>query len=228
MPNITKTPFWQNEDSHTEVLEKDLKTVVMKKRHLIIDELQEKEKLKQQLLETNTDLATCRTEIAKLTKVLQKQQKQIQQLEVDKVQLLCKAQTYDYITYFSDGLALVEKAGKYGFIDKRGHEIIDVMYDDALPFAENLAAVEKDQQFGFIDTKGNVVIDFAYNDAASFAEGLAKVENEDKFGFIDTKGNVVIDLTYDYAFNFSAGLAKVKKDKRYFYINRKGEFVKEA
>ena len=191
MPNITKTPFWQNEDSHTEVLEKDLKTVVMKKRHLIIDELQEKEKLKQQLLETNTDLATCRTEIAKLTKVLQKQQKQIQQLEVDKVQLLCKAQTYDYITYFSDGLALVEKAGKYGFIDKRGHEIIDVMYDDALPFAENLAAVEKDQQFGFIDTKGNVVIDLTYDYAFNFSAGLAKVKKDKRYFYINRKGEFV-------------------------------------
>ena len=213
----TNTAVLENEDN--------LEGLMGWQHHTIIDELA---KLKTILSDAQRELQTSLASVKQLTKTLQEHKKQIRQLEVDKVELLCRHLQYEHIDYFSDDLALVQREGKYGFIDKLGNEIVALKYDDALPFSENLAAVEQNEKFGFIDTTGKVVIDFLFNDAASFSAGLAKVENNGKYGFIDKTGKIAIDLQYDYVFNFSDGVAKVKKDDLYFYINQKGEFVKEA
>ncbi|MBK7505881.1 MAG: WG repeat-containing protein [Bacteroidetes bacterium] len=39
---------------------------------------------------------------------------------------------------FSEGLAVVEKEGKYGFFDKAGKLVIPIIYDDAQDFSDGL------------------------------------------------------------------------------------------
>lgn len=63
---------------------------------------------------------------------------------------------YDYADTFSEDLVLVEKNGKYGYIDKTGNVIIPFQYDDALCFSENLAVVVKDEKWGYIDKTGTI------------------------------------------------------------------------
>lgn len=58
---------------------------------------------------------------------------------------------------FSDGLAVVKKDGKYGFIDRTGKEVIPLIYDDAYGFYDGLAAVEKDGKMGYIDRTGKEI-----------------------------------------------------------------------
>ena len=51
---------------------------------------------------------------------------------------------YDYIAPFSEGLARVRKGGKWGYINRKGKEVIPFLYDQAYPFSEGLAMVTGD------------------------------------------------------------------------------------
>ncbi|WP_281989922.1 WG repeat-containing protein [Aquimarina aggregata] len=55
---------------------------------------------------------------------------------------------------FNDGLALVKKNKKYGFINKKGEIIIPIVYTNGLPFNEKQALVEKDGMSHIINRKG--------------------------------------------------------------------------
>ena len=71
---------------------------------------------------------------------------------------------------FSEGLAMVERNDRVGFVDKTGALVMPPSYDNADSFSEGLAPVEINDQRGFIDKKGNVVIAPAYDDAGRFPE----------------------------------------------------------
>ena len=76
---------------------------------------------------------------------------------VDKTgKTICKYE-YDeagYTNKFSDGLLIVQKNNKYGFIDTTGKEIIPCIYDEAHSFSEGLAVVKKNGIYGYVDRNG--------------------------------------------------------------------------
>ena len=62
-------------------------------------------------------------------------------------------------SFTENGLAEVEKDGKWGYIDEKGEEVISCQYDDVGSFTENgLAAVQKGDTWSYIDTTGEEVI----------------------------------------------------------------------
>lgn len=134
--------------------------------------------------------------------------------------------TYDRIDSFYDGMAVVQKGKRYGFIDIIGKEVIECKYDFADNFSEGLAYVHFGGKKIFIDKKGEVA--FQLNDcfdlyglSGGFCEGLCKVgknmgdnnsyEDDEiiKTGFIDRTGDLVIDCQFDGASNFYNGRALV-------------------
>ena len=81
-------------------------------------------------------------------------------------------QGYSLVSY-SDGVLLLEKEGKYGYLDYTGKWIAQPIYTYARPFMEGLAVV------GFeggrkcvIDTTGDVVIPFYYSEITDLSGGL--------------------------------------------------------
>lgn len=64
---------------------------------------------------------------------------------------------YDYIACLDEGLAIVVKDDKYGFIDKTGTVVIPLQYDDVSHFYKDLAEVKKDGQIFYIDKIGKIV-----------------------------------------------------------------------
>ena len=95
---------------------------------------------------------------------------------------------FDYEYPFVEGMALVEKNGKYGFIDSTEKAIIPLEYDFAWQFYNGWAMVKKDNKYGFINKKGEMVIDAVWDFALDFADnGLAVVYDETvhKYGFIN-------------------------------------------
>jgi len=139
---------------------------------------------------------------------------------------------YDAANHFSEGLAVVWKDGKSGYIDTHGKEVIALTdkysYDN---FSEGLAAVSQSDKYGFIDKNGNIVIPIKYEvqsemgETSSFHEGLAMIINNGKCGFIDTKGTEVISCKYDNASDFSEGLSCVMKGEKYGYIDKSGKEI---
>lgn len=60
---------------------------------------------------------------------------------------------------YSDGVFLLEKDGRYGYLDYMGRWITDPVYTAATPFSEGLAVVTReDGKVGLLDTAGNLVI----------------------------------------------------------------------
>lgn len=76
---------------------------------------------------------------------------------------------------FHDGLALIEKDGKIGFVNKQGLIVIAPQYDDAKYFSEGLCPVQKSGIWGYIDTDGTTKIPFIFDGASPFQYHRAEV-----------------------------------------------------
>lgn len=81
------------------------------------------------------------------------------------------AEGYDIISY-SNGMILLEKNGKYGYMDYTGAWLIEPSLEGAKPFLEGLAAVEVGGKWGVIDTAGNTVIPFDYDSVQTVSSGV--------------------------------------------------------
>jgi len=77
---------------------------------------------------------------------------------------------------FSEGMASVCVAGKYGFVDTNGTMVIQPQFEWAQAFCEGLAPVCIDSRYGFIDKTGKFVIKPQFDSAQQFSEGFAVVE----------------------------------------------------
>lgn len=97
----------------------------------------------------------------------------------------------------SEGMILVRRDGKYGFVDTHGRLRIANRYEDASDFHEGLAPVRLLGKWGFIDQSDQIVIQPVYDQPAEFEHGLAIVARSGKTGLIDRQGNVLLELRYD-------------------------------
>lgn len=135
---------------------------------------------------------------------------------------------YEKVGDFHEGLAMVVKDGKVGYINKYGEEIIPCKYDpqyNNANFSNGFAVVYKDAYYGYIDKSGKEITKIVYANANDFKEGMALVEKAGKKGFIDNNGKEVISLIYDYAQDFSEGLAAVCINDKWGYIDKSGKEV---
>lgn len=80
-----------------------------------------------------------------------------------------------FVGYFSEGLVLLAKDGKYGFFDKTGKEVIPCKYDDALGFSDGFAPVMQNGKWGYIDKTGKEAVPFVYDTASVVSDGMARV-----------------------------------------------------
>ena len=79
--------------------------------------------------------------------------------------------SYDHADGFVDGLARVQRDGKWGFIDKSGKEVVPCEWDDIYYFINGLALVEKNGKYGFINKKNEAIVPIEYDSAIDFADG---------------------------------------------------------
>jgi hypothetical protein len=136
---------------------------------------------------------------------------------------------YNCGDFSKEGLALVmNKFGKYGYVNKEGILKISCQYDNAKDFHDGLALVFINGKCGFIDISGNFAISPNYLDADYFNEGYIFVEDGNyKWGLIDIKGNTKINYIYDYVrLYFTENLAAVYKltDSQWGYIKSDGNY----
>lgn len=123
---------------------------------------------------------------------------------IDKTGKRAFAQTYEVAGEFNEGLAPVKVGGKWGFIDKSGHMVIQPKFDDIpdywsqLPkgFSQGLAAAQYGGKVGYIDKNGKFVIPASYVSGSSFtADGFAYVNiNAGTLGVIDKTGKVIYQV----------------------------------
>lgn len=123
-----------------------------------------------------------------------------------------------------DAFLKMQRAGKWGFKDASGKEVIPAIYDEVFTFKEDMACVEKNGLFGYINRKNELVIPYRYLCAGSFQEGLACVVLEEKCGFIDQNGEIALPMEYDAATAFNEGVSRAKKDGKWGLLKKDGSF----
>lgn len=110
--------------------------------------------------------------------------------------------TYDHADGFVDGLARVQRDGKWGFIDKSGKEVVPCVWDDIYYFINGLALVEKNGKYGFINKNNEAIVPIEYDSAIDFADGngIAAVskftEEGELWAIIDDRGKFVTSFIY--------------------------------
>jgi hypothetical protein len=139
---------------------------------------------------------------------------------------------------FSEGLAVVQVRGSWGFIDKTGRLVIEPKYEWCCGFSEGVAVVMKTNEVLLIDESGQTILSRSMDDLqlniyedARLSEGLIDAYDctKSKTGFIDKTGNFVIEPKFDNAGPFSEGLARVTVteggEEKFGFIDHSGQFV---
>jgi|GEM_PF-4942648 len=132
---------------------------------------------------------------------------------------------FDYVGPKKQGLSVVAKNGKYGFINHAKKVVIDLKFEDAQAFNEGLAPVKIDGKWGYINLRGNFEIAPYLDIATPFSEGLAAVRKKYLWGYIDKNNQIIIPFEFDFAYPFDNKKAQVMKGTSWFYINTNGKTI---
>ena len=146
---------------------------------------------------------------------------------------LAKAVTkYDKVSMFNEGVAIVQKDGKYGYINKLGEEIIPCKYDKAEEFYNGLAVVgemvTKDSFiYGCINLDDEMVIPLKYDNIGGFKlNQVTPARFKDKEGAIDVNGIVVIPFEYKLVAHFFEDMALViNENNKVGFMDINGKLV---
>lgn len=129
--------------------------------------------------------------------------------------------------YFSQGISMVKKNDKYGFINEDGVEIIPCIYDDAHHFLHDIAIVEYKGYWGALNNKGEVVIPFDYlllADLSMVGPTLLMAVKDRLCGVLDKTNRIIVPFEYDGVLPMFGMITVIKNGKKGLY-NHKGEMV---
>ena len=138
----------------------------------------------------------------------------------------------DRIGSLSENRALIEKGGKYGYINKFGEEIIPVKFivfpnvSQFSSFKNGHVRTKKGDFFGLIDSLGQQVFPALFDNIGDFGE-LTPVTKGKAWGYADKKVKLHIPYRFDYAFPFINGRAIVVMNNLYGVINLDGSWKVE-
>lgn len=118
---------------------------------------------------------------------------------------------YDRVTRFDDGLAVVSKNGRYGYVDTAGKLVLPLDYTHAARFRNGRAVVGKDGKYALIDRAGHEVTPYEWDGLGSVYDGVAvgwkkTQEGPRSYALVDTLGKVT-PLEYARCSDFAYGLA---------------------
>ena len=131
------------------------------------------------------------------------------------------------IVSYADNYAVVELAGKFGYINEEGEEVIPLKYEAATLFDGNIASVQFEDTWGAIDKDNNVIIDFKYKVMGGFQDGYAVAKNKkNKWSLIDSKDKPLFPFKYDFLTPMNdEGVSIAKQKNKYGLIDQTGEVV---
>lgn len=155
---------------------------------------------------------------------------------------------YDSIGNYFYGVALVQKNGMYGYIDKQRKQVVAPIYEDVclvgwpvmsweedhFVFCEKgdwcgkAIPVKKNGRWGYVDKSGTEIIPCIYDAVITRIEksdSIIPICKNGKYGYIDISGKEITAMNYDFAGKFTNGIAPVVKEGKLGFINNNGELV---
>lgn len=145
-------------------------------------------------------------------------------------QFLC-AEPWDSIeTYSQSDLLLVEKDGKFGFINRLGEVAIPVVYDNARSFSDGVALVMQAEKAFWIDETGAVVLERpAEYKSYNFRRGVVCIVDENGlYGLMDKQGIIITLCQWEENLHYAfarGDFAVVTRNGQDGFLNRRGELV---
>lgn len=140
---------------------------------------------------------------------------------------------YSYAGCFTNGIAPVEKDGKWAVINTSfknvtGFEFDEILMDEyGFCSAYGVFFAKKDGRYYLYDTSGKLLSD-GFEDAKMFASNqAAAVKINGKWGFVSKSGEIVIEPEYDDARSFCIGYAPVLKNGKWGCINANKDVIIE-
>jgi hypothetical protein len=129
---------------------------------------------------------------------------------------------------FSDGLAAVLSAGKWGYIDTTGTLKIPYTYAAGGKFLEGTAPVKLVESWGLIDKQGSWIIPAKYSWLDNQHEGLIRARLRDQgppiWIFLNFQDQIQLKLPdYEEVWPFSESLAHAKKNGKWGFLDKKGK-----
>ncbi|MBS1634921.1 MAG: WG repeat-containing protein [Bacteroidetes bacterium] len=141
----------------------------------------------------------------------------------------------DFNFGYKPGLSyVINKNGKYGFINAEGKEVVPCKYDRAGSFDHGYSIIEiKTGEFdalhGMIDSTGKEVIPVKYGRLEFYASDKVLVvgeTNTSNVGLMDLSGKMLIPYQYEFwSKRISNGLWPVGKDNICGVVNLKNEII---
>ena len=124
---------------------------------------------------------------------------------------------------------LVNRDGKYGFLNLKGDEAVPCIYDETGIFQQGRTLARLGDHYGIIDTNGRIILPIEYDNRTvkgmkyMYYDSLALVEKDGKLGYVDLDGKLVIPFYFEEAFQFSEGLAAARFQGMWGYIDTHGD-----
>ena len=163
---------------------------------------------------------------------------------------------YDYIWNYHNGVAQVEKDGRFGFINEDGEIQLPVVYDDVAFETDGLIYLAQGFYRGFANQNAELLVDAEYFMHSDWAftkytggvfrfktaepewphtgfsdvelEETARVLRQQKIGFVTKSGRVICEPAWSYASIMVDGIAIVGMEKDCLtYVNYRGETLGE-
>ncbi len=141
---------------------------------------------------------------------------------------------YDAVSSMGNGVAAVNKNGKWSLVNKDGKDLIGKTYkyvamdEKQIVYRNNRLFVNDGKGYRMIDSSGKTYGDKKYQAVHIFNDDTyAAVMIDGKWGFVDSKGKMVIEPQYEDARSFANGFAAVKVDGMWGFINLDGKMVIE-
>jgi len=135
------------------------------------------------------------------------------------------------------GFIIVYKESKFGVIDLKGKEVIELNYDKISRLKDHSFEVTKDKKAGLFNIKKflfitnlNLTIPIEFDDIyTTNVSEVVRVEKKEKWGLFTTEGQQLTLLNYenepDHELKFTEGLALVSVNNKWGFVDSKGEEV---
>lgn len=145
----------------------------------------------------------------------------------DTGQILIPAR-YDEVYYFPEGesLALVQKDGKYGYVNRQGELGIPLQYDDAFDLSKGTAIVKLNDKYGFLQPDQHQEVAFLYDDITdlSLEPHYFNVCKDETWGVANAKNDILLPCEYIEeivchefdGYNYYSGMLKSTEQKHFF------------
>lgn len=112
----------------------------------------------------------------------------------------------------------------WGYINEKGGEVIEPIFDLAFDFENEITASQLYGQAVLINRAGAVVLQ-NYQSIGEFKDGLAKTLIGDQWAFLNPQGEIEIEAKFDEARDFKNGFSAVKISNYWTFIDKKGKEI---